>query len=47
VCVYNERPNFLKWHPSIRMSEKQAKENLRAIGKISDGLDLLANLWQR
>jgi hypothetical protein len=47
LCVYNERPRFLRWHEAVRMTERQADENLRAIDKIRDGLDLLANLWRR
>ncbi len=47
VCVYNERPKFLRWHESVRLTERQAEEHLRAIDKICDGLDLLAKLWRR
>jgi hypothetical protein len=47
LCVYNERPPFLKWYKTMRITERQAKENLRAVEKVRDGLDLLANLWRR
>jgi hypothetical protein len=47
VCVYNERPPFLRWHESARLTERQADENLRSISKIHEGLDLLSGLWRR
>lgn len=47
ICVYNERPKFLRWHDAARITERQADENIRAINKIREGLDLLADLWKR
>jgi hypothetical protein len=47
LCVYNERPKFLRWHDAARITPRQADENLRAIDKIRDGLDLLTALWRR
>jgi hypothetical protein len=47
LCVYNERPSFLRWHHTAHVSDRQAKENLRAIGKILEGLDVLAEVWRR
>lgn len=45
LCVYNERPKFLKFSPSEMQQNFMSVAD--SIARLRDGLDILSKLWKR